>query len=251
MRGKDPVIADRDRQILNEFISGAVTMQELADKHGVTRQRIQQVIAQFARSDIPEDVNFDKHVIMLENIQSQLYRFVNKGPQPKVDLRGNMVDGPDGNYLYDHAEWGTLISVWLKTNESHRRLTGIDRPRRKQTGLEAAQIEMLAEVARLKKSVKGEVVREIDELLPEPPGEPVIIDDRDIQRPPLGVHPVQGIRVLTDLPRRLRQRRCPVHDPLGPDDDVLLVVHDNLTPFDWFPYSVMDNMTSSAVVYQC
>jgi len=145
--------------MLNEFLAGDMTVQELADREGITRQRVYQIFSRFAGKDVPEDMKIDEHIIMLQNVRNKLYKLFMHGPQPKVDVRGEMIDGPDGAYLLDLQEYGNFSQTFLKVDESLRRLMARDLPRRKQLGLDEAQIEILAHIAKLEKTtVHAEVL---------------------------------------------------------------------------------------------
>jgi predicted DNA-binding protein YlxM (UPF0122 family) len=158
-RSKDPVLQDRDRKMLNEFLAGDITVQELAEREGLSRQRIYQIFSRFARSDVPEELSVDEHVIMLQNVRGKLYREFMKGPQYKHDVRGQVLTGVDGEYEFDLQEWGNFSQTFLKVDESLRHLKARDLPRRKQLGLDEAQIEILAHIAKLEKTtVHAEVL---------------------------------------------------------------------------------------------
>src|SRR6266498_4957325 len=152
-RRKDPAVQDRDRKMLNEFLSGDMTVQELAEREGLSRQRVYQIFSRFARSDVPEEMSVDEHVIMLQNVRGKLYREFMKGPQYKHDVKGGILTGADGEVEFDLQEWGNFSQTFLKVDESLRHLKARDLPRRRQLGLDETQAEILAHIAKLEQPV--------------------------------------------------------------------------------------------------
>lgn len=163
-RLKDPVLEDRDRQMLNEYLSGQYTVQELAERYGISRQRVYQIISRFAGSDVPEEVSIDEHLIMLQNVRGVLYREVMKGPPPQADVKGNLVPGLSGEYLPDLHSYAGIATVFMKMDESIRKLKARDQPRRK-IALEEAQLEIIAHLEKLRQEIPVKVIPE----LPPPP----------------------------------------------------------------------------------
>ena len=160
--------------MISDYLSGQVSVAELAEREGITPQRVYQVLAKIARSDVPEDASVDEHTIMLQDVRGILYRETMKGPQPMANVKGELIDAPDGGYLVDQQAWTTVARTFIIADESIRKLKARDLPRRKQMSIDEATKEMLADIAARQAVLNSTVIHA--EILPrsqeEDPPEP-------------------------------------------------------------------------------
>jgi hypothetical protein len=172
-RPKSPAIAVRDDGIYAAWKEGS-SLVELADKHGISPQRVGQIVA-VKHPEFEDETSRAMHRGRLENLIQEIQGVI-ATPGHKMSATGRLVEDEDGNPVEDTSAKIEAMKVMLTALDSARKLDGLDKPVRKIYTLEhsAAEQQMLAaiedrrrelaDLARRAAPLQGEVLREL------PPG---------------------------------------------------------------------------------
>lgn len=122
-------LEDRNRTIYELFCTGK-SMQEIAERFGVSRQRIAQIISQF-QQNLPDDDMRTLHRARLESYINAANIHIHGRPPYKTSPTGTVVYDNEGYPVVDITALGSLIDVARKLTESARKLDALDLPKRK------------------------------------------------------------------------------------------------------------------------
>ena len=172
-RPRSPAVAVRDDAIYSEWKRGS-SLNELADKHNLTPQRIGQILAA-KHPEFEDETSRALHRGRLENLIQEIQETI-AAPGHKLSAAGRLVEDDKGRPIEDTSAKIEAMKVLLVALDSARKLDGLDKPVRKIYQLEQGEAErqMLAAIeARRRelqelaaKAVPGQVIREL------PPGSP-------------------------------------------------------------------------------
>lgn len=125
-----PRLEGRNGEIWKWYCRG-MTQVALAEKYGLSNQRISQIIAEVRESIPPEDKDQVRreHLELAREMRAELAKLVDKGPIPAYS-NGRPITLDDGTTAEDHS--GRLAAMdrltrWL---ERESKLLGIDAPTR-------------------------------------------------------------------------------------------------------------------------
>lgn len=156
---RHPDLIDRDRRLMNRYLAGGTTMQQLADEEGISKQRVYQIVSKLAGRDIPEDVTRDIHVLRLESLIAEFMGIALGPPGYKISPTGKLVYDENDEPVRETVEKKNAADLVMRLDESLRKLYARDLPRQKEMEFTAAQQEALAWIERFKDSVvDGEIV---------------------------------------------------------------------------------------------
>jgi hypothetical protein len=121
----------RNRAMYRLYASGK-SIQDIADDHGITRQRVAQIIARYGTMGVSDDESRTLMRTQLEYLASEMISVVHKGPAPAVNVKGELIYDANGEMVSDYREVINAADTARKISESIRRLDALDLPRRKQ-----------------------------------------------------------------------------------------------------------------------
>lgn len=149
---------DRDRRIIDTYLAGGCTMQELADKEGISKQRVYQIVSRLAGADVPEDVTRDAHMLRLDKLIAEFIGLALGPAAAKVSPTGKIVVDLNGEIIPDYGDKILAGNLVLRLDESQRKLGARDLPKRREMEFTAAQQEALQWIQQFKETVvEGEV----------------------------------------------------------------------------------------------
>jgi hypothetical protein len=137
----------RNRVMYRQYASGK-SVQDIADDHGISRQRVAQIIARYGTVGVSE----------LEYLASEMISVVRKGPAPATNVKGELIYDANGEMVFDYVGVINAADTARKLSESIRRLDALDLPRRKQIIEDEAMRQARAYLAQLP---QAEVVEEL------------------------------------------------------------------------------------------
>jgi Homeodomain-like domain len=121
----------RNRAIYRLYASGK-SVQDIADQHGITRQRVAQIIARYGAVGVSDDESRTLMRTQLEYLASEMISVVRNGPAPAVNVKGEIIYDANGQMVFDYSGVISAADTARKVSESIRRLDALDLPRRKQ-----------------------------------------------------------------------------------------------------------------------
>jgi hypothetical protein len=121
----------RNRAIYRLYASGK-SIQDIADQHGITRQRVAQLIARYGTIGVSDDESRTLMRTQLEFLASEMISVVSNGPAPAVNVKGELIYDANGQMVMDNTGIINAADTARKISESIRRLDALDLPRRKQ-----------------------------------------------------------------------------------------------------------------------
>lgn len=131
----------RNKTMAHLYATGK-SMQDIADMHGISRQRAAQIISRYARNEIVDDDERSLHRLQLEWLLGEMLAVVNAGPAPAVNVKGQIIYDADGCMVMDYEGFVKAADEARKISESIRRMDALDKPRRKQMAEEEARRQM-------------------------------------------------------------------------------------------------------------
>jgi predicted DNA-binding protein YlxM (UPF0122 family) len=149
----------RNRAMYSLYIKG-VSIQQIADRYDVTRQRVSQVISKYSM-DITgtEDESRALHYAQLEAVKDDLVGMYFEPLPPRYDVKGNMLIDENGEPVRDTDGKLNTVRELVRVSESMRKMDALDKPRRKQLPQDEAMRQMQEYLASLP---KAEVVHDAD-----------------------------------------------------------------------------------------
>jgi hypothetical protein len=147
----------RNRVMYRQYASGK-SVQDIADDHGISRQRVAQIIARYGTVGVSDDESRTLMRTQLEYLASEMISVVRKGPAPATNVKGELIYDANGEMVFDYVGVINAADTARKLSESIRRLDALDLPRRKQIIEDEAMRQARAYLAQLP---QAEVVEEL------------------------------------------------------------------------------------------
>lgn len=132
MGSRVPATVERDAIIVQQMLTRQSNAVELAERFGLSRARIYQIVGLRAGNDVPDNVSSDIHLLRLEQIFFEMQRIALGPPSLRYSAAGNIIKDDDDDPLIDNTEKINAAMAALRIDESIRKLTARDKPRRKQ-----------------------------------------------------------------------------------------------------------------------
>lgn len=132
----------RNRSMYMLYIKG-VSIQQIADRYDVSRQRVSQVITKYASEGaLTDDDSRALHRVQLEAVKDELVAMFFETPPPMFDVKGNMLFDENGEPVRDMKIKMDTAATVVKVSESLRKMDATDKPRRKQLPQDEAMKQM-------------------------------------------------------------------------------------------------------------
>lgn len=142
-------LESRNRAMYLMYTAGK-PMQEIADTHGITRQRAAQIVARYVQEGlVTDDESRSLEVAQLEALQQEMLKEAYAPPPPMFDVKGNMLVDENGEPVRDLKIRHEAVDMFRKLSDSKRRLTALDLPRRKQIAEDEAMRQVREYLANL------------------------------------------------------------------------------------------------------
>ena len=126
-----PATVERDAIIVQQLLTRQSSAEELAERFGISRSRVYQIVSLRAGGDVPDNVSSDVHLLRLEQLFFEMQRLALGAPTYKIAATGTVVVFDD-KPVADNSEKINAAIAALRIDESIRKLTARDKPRRKE-----------------------------------------------------------------------------------------------------------------------
>lgn len=132
----------RNRAMYTLYVKG-VSIQQIADRYEVSRQRVSQVITRYASDGaLTDDDSRTLHRVQLESIKDELAAMFYEPPPVTFDVKGNMLIDENGEPVRDIKLKLETAKMFVNVSESLRKMDATDKPRRKQLPQDEAMRQM-------------------------------------------------------------------------------------------------------------
>ena len=126
-----PATIERDAIIVQQMLTRQSTAEELAERYSISRSRVYQIVSLRAGGDVPDNVSSEIHLLRLEQLFFEMHRIALGPAGYKIAATGAVVTYDD-EPVVDNSEKINAAIAAMRLDESIRKLTARDKPRRKE-----------------------------------------------------------------------------------------------------------------------
>lgn len=121
----------RNKMICRQYACG-LSMTEIAQDFGITRQRVAQIIHTYNSNVVSDDETRSAHRARLDHLLSKAMQIVEDGPVQAFDVKGVPLVDSNGHAVMDSEGVIKAMDEARKLSAEIRRMDALDLPRRKQ-----------------------------------------------------------------------------------------------------------------------
>lgn len=138
----------RNGDIWKAYISGS-TQEAIAEKHGITRERVSQILSQ-VRASIPEvdkEQLFQRELDFLDDLRQMMREQVSAPLPPAFNQRGMILTDEHGHVVRDESGRMAAVDRAIKLHERIAKMTGLEAPVKADLTVTEAAKEAAAKLA--------------------------------------------------------------------------------------------------------
>lgn len=129
----NPAKTERNVKVVYDATVEMLTVDEIADKYGISPSRVYQILRSQAQQEIPDDVHIAMHALGLKKIQKTAVDIMDDDPTPTFDVKGNPLIHPvTGEPVVDKSTHLKAMDMWMRAERSLAMLYARDAPRRQE-----------------------------------------------------------------------------------------------------------------------
>jgi hypothetical protein len=148
-----------------QLYTHGTTLQQIADRYDISRQRVAQIIANYTKQGTVTD-NEARHLhrTQLEGLRDELIAMFFEPPPPMYDVKGNMLIDENGEPVRDIEIKLKTADYARKLSESIRRMDATDLPRQRYLSEDEAMSEVRKFLAKVDHGLKNQPVITVEVL---------------------------------------------------------------------------------------